>query len=150
MDSATYKIGVAHYKGHSDVISTFNWAIVVRKAHRQVICYQLQGSQYNFSLAPTNQVELLARSLTFRGAFEIGEFEASKLTQLETIITQVPIHNDIPGWDSQHWVVSALERIRSAGIVSSARRFTREFILEGLEEVTEEWEAAESTFCDSD
>ena len=95
-------------------------------------------------------MEELAKSTNFRGALKVGEFQSNKFAQLETIIDEVPICNDDPNWNCQYWVVLVLEHIRSAGILLTTQRFTREFILEGLCQVREKWEVAESTFCDED
>ncbi|KAG2135769.1 hypothetical protein DEU56DRAFT_388263 [Suillus clintonianus] len=91
-----------------------HWVIYVETDPGIGNTYQVVGNPDNYATdIKLNQP--YEKSDNWRGSFSVGTVNWVQLGEMERIISRVQIMHDIPGWNSQDWVASALFSLKCSG-----------------------------------
>ncbi|KAF8572571.1 hypothetical protein K439DRAFT_1513645 [Ramaria rubella] len=108
-------VSIAQY-GHVLLKGARHWAILVHTnpSEDEAIAYQIEGQTTDYSFKEP-EVIVVSRSKTYLGNVLVGTIDESGAETFETTLKNVPIIRGDKGWHCQHWIVSALSRLKDAG-----------------------------------
>ncbi|KAH7884689.1 hypothetical protein F5I97DRAFT_1488063 [Phlebopus sp. FC_14] len=100
-------------------------------------CYQAIGNIDTFAYSRTDDecMEILADE--YRGCLPLGDIDNSRLEEVDSLLQQVAVYRAREDWNCQNWVLAALDKLKSKGLV--APNVTPNGVRNELEDILRAW-----------
>jgi len=124
----------------------FHWAILFHEKEnfREAHVYQVIGNIDTYMFDTIHVVNDFTKSEGYRGAVRVGTIHRNDIEKAEEIIKDIPVYRHRPDWSCQNWCLSALSRLKAAGLTTATKSET--LLRDELTEQNNLWESGEDVY----
>ena len=133
-------------RGSEGNVLPYHWAILFHEKSNfhEARVYQVAGNIDTFLLDTFHVERDFTKPEGYRGAVKVGTIDKGDVPRAEQIFRDIPVYRHRTDWNCQNWCMSALSRMRAAGITDATKSET--MLRDELSEQDNLWETGEDVY----
>ena len=136
---------VAQYQviGHHPLGPSKHWSLVALASRMHAHVFELHGNPSSYGFVARFE-DKFSKAPHLRGGYQVGFIRIDQLAWLQEKLRELPIiMDDMDRFNSQIWVINALQLLKEEGVISVDIGYGS--VREELEKEQQRWEVADDT-----